>query len=218
MLKSLDRSREGIELVAVRERGDIMLATVFVAEGKLQDLERLIQSYRDEDDARYGQAKNKKLIESISAIRHAALESFWTDDASLLPATGMANWWEVWLRVGEDRDEITTMFSHQAQLGGLRVEPWHINFTDRTVILAFGTPEQMSLSAELLDCLAELRLAKDRPDFFMSLKSHEQAEWIDDLLGRSNIKKAPCPRSAFSTRVSTMDIHYCELVLKIKTD
>src|SRR5712692_9807722 len=30
MLKSLDRVREGIELVAVRERGDIMLATVFV--------------------------------------------------------------------------------------------------------------------------------------------------------------------------------------------
>lgn len=42
MLKSLDRVREGIELLAVRERGDAMLATVFVAEGKLRNLERLI--------------------------------------------------------------------------------------------------------------------------------------------------------------------------------
>lgn len=184
MLKSLDRSRDGIELVAVRERGDTMLATVFVAEGKLQNLERLIRTYRDEDDVRYGQPKNKKLIESISGIRQAALESFWTDDEDLLPGAGTAVWWEVWLRVGQNRNDITTTFSHQAERAGMRVQPWQINFTDRTVVLAFATPEQMSQSVELLDCLAELRLAKDRPDFFMSLNAHEQADWIADLLGR----------------------------------
>jgi hypothetical protein len=193
MLKSLDRTREGIELVAVRERGDIMLATVFVAEGKLQNLERLIRAYRDEDDVRYGQAKNKKLIESISGIRRAALESFWTDDEGLLPATGTAIWWEVWLRVGQDRDEITTVFSQQALSGGLQVQPWEIKFTDRTVVLAFGTPEQMSQSVELLDCLAELRLAKDRPEFFMSLDAREQAEWIADLLGRIEQRDGDLP-------------------------
>jgi len=184
MLKSLDRNRQGIELVAVRERGNVMLATVFVAEGKLQVLERLIRTYRDEDDARYGRAKNRKLIESISGIRQAALESFWTDNDDLLPTPGQVIWWEVWLRVGLDREYINATFNQQAQVTGIRVEPWKIDFTDRTVILAFASPEQMSQSVELLDCLAELRLAKERPDFFMSLDAREQAEWTADLLNR----------------------------------
>ncbi len=193
MLKSLDRSREGIELVAVRERADIMLATVFVAEGKLQSLERLIRSYRDEEDPRYGQAKNKKLVESIAGIRQAVLESFWTDDEGLLPATETAIWWEVWLRVGQDRDEIIAIFSQQADRAGMLVQPWQIKFTDRTVVLAFATPEQMSQSVELLDCLAELRLAKERPDFFTSLDSQEQAEWIADLIGRVERSEGDLP-------------------------
>jgi hypothetical protein len=184
MLKSLDRTREGIELVAVRERGDIMLATVFVGEGKLQNLERLISAYRNEDDARYGQAKNRKLVESISEIRRAALESFWTDDDTLLPASGTAIWWEVWLRAGLDRDTSTLRFRQHAAGAEIRVHAWQVKFTDRTVLLALATPEQMSQSVERLDCIAELRLAKERPEFFMGLDAHEQAAWVEDLVAR----------------------------------
>ena len=184
MLKSLDRARDGIELMAVRERGDIMLATVFVAEGRLQKLERLIGAYRNEDDARYGQPKNRKLVESISEIRMAVLESFWTDDDALLPASGTPIWWEVWLRVGTARDEIDSAFVEHAGVAGIRLQEWRIRFADRTVLLAFATPEQMSQSVELLDCVAELRLAKERPEFFMGLEAHEQAEWVQDLLSR----------------------------------
>jgi Subtilase family len=184
MLKSLDRTRDGIELVAVRERGDIMLATVFVGEGRLQRLERLIRAYRDEDDARYGQAKNRTLVESISEIRMAALESFWTDDDDLLPASGAAIWWEVWLRTGNDRDKIDSVFVEHAEGANIRVQGWRIRFADRTVLLAQATPEQMSQSVELLDCVAELRLAKERPEFFMGLDANEQADWVQDLLAR----------------------------------
>jgi Subtilase family len=184
MLKSLDRTREGIELVAVRERGDMMLATVFVAEGKLQNLEGLISAYRNEDTARSGQAKNRMLVESISEIRLAALESFWTDDASLLPASGTAVWWEIWLRVGSDRDSTTSVFLRHAEISDIRVHAWRIKFADRTVLLGRATPEQMSRSVELLDCVAELRLAKERPEFFMGLDAHEQAAWVEDLVAR----------------------------------
>lgn len=184
MLKSLDRTRDGIELVAVRERGDIMFATVFVAEGKLQNLERLIRRYRDEDDARSGRPKNRTLVESISEIRMAALESFWTDDDALLPESGSVIWWEVWLRIGSDRDEIDSVFVEYARDAGIRIQSWRIHFADRTVLLALATPEQMSQSVELLDCLAELRLAKERPEFFMGLEAREQAEWVEDLRAR----------------------------------
>jgi hypothetical protein len=184
MLKSLDRTREGIELVAVRERGGAMLATVFVAEGKLQNLERLIRAYRDEDDPRSGKAKNRKLVESISQIRKAALGSFWTDDEALLPQSGKAIWWEVWLRAGEDPAKITSLFMEHAEKVDISVRGDPIRFRDRTVLLAFGTPEQLSQSVELLDCVAELRLAKERPEFFTGLQVHEQAEWVADLRGR----------------------------------
>jgi hypothetical protein len=184
MLKSLDRTLDGIELVAVRERGDIMLATVFVAEGKLQKLERLIGAYRNEDDARYGQPKNRKLVESISEIRMAVLESFWTDDDALLPASGLAIWWEVWLRVGNDRDQIDSVFVENARAAEIQVQGSRIKFADRTVLLALATSEQMRQSVELLDCVAELRLAKERPEFFMGLEAREQADWVNDLLAR----------------------------------
>lgn len=187
MLKSLDRVREGIELVAVRERGDVMLATVFVADGKLQNFERLIFAYRDEDDPRWGRAKNRKLVESIAQIRQAAVESFWTDDESLLPDSGRKIWWEVWLRVGGDRDSIETAFRAHASEVGIQVQDGRICFADRSVLLGFGTPEQMSQSVELLDCVAELRLAKERPDFFVGLTPREQADWIEELRERLDL-------------------------------
>ncbi|MBZ0144628.1 MAG: S8 family peptidase [Rhodocyclaceae bacterium] len=183
MLKSLDRARDGIELLAVRERGDTMIATVYIVEGQLAKLERLIVAYETET-TRFGKPKNKKLVESISEIRLAVLESFWTDEEALLPASGTPIWWEVWLRVGGDRDAIDTEFTRHAATAGIRTEAWRIRFADRTVLLAFGTPEQMSKSIELLDCVAELRRAKERPEFFMGLDAQEQAAWADDLLAR----------------------------------
>jgi hypothetical protein len=75
----------------------------------------------------------------------------------------------------------------------MRVQPWQIQFTDRTVVLAYATREQMSRSAELLDCLAELRLAKERPDFFMSLDTREQADWAADLLRRIDRRDGDLP-------------------------
>lgn len=183
MLKSLDRARDGMELLAVRERGDTMLATVYIVEGQLAKLERLIVAYETET-TRFGKPKNKKLVESISEIRLAVLESFWTDEEAQLPASGTPIWWEVWLRVGSDRDAIDAEFTRHAATAGIRTEAWRIRFADRTVLLAFGTPEQMSRSIELLDCVAELRRAKERPEFFMGLDAQEQAEWADDLLAR----------------------------------
>lgn len=184
-LRSLDRTNTSppIELVAVRELGRSMLATVFVPDGKLEILERLVTRYRDEETPK-GQSKNKNLIESVAEIRHAAIRSFWTDDAKLFPDVRKPAWWEVWLRVGQDREEITATFESYAESIGIRMQERRIRFSDRTVLLVLATREQMSQSVELLDCIAELRLAKDHPEFFMDQRPSEQAEWIADLLGR----------------------------------
>ena len=160
-----------------------MVATVFVPEGKLKSLEKVIAKYRDED-TRKERPWNRNFVESITRIRQAAIESFWTDDPKLFPKVQKPAWWEVWLRVGQDRDEITATFESYAESIGIRMQKRRIKFSDRTVLLVLATREQMSQSVELLDCIAELRLAKDHPEFFMDQHSSEQAEWIDDLLDR----------------------------------
>ena len=184
-LGSLERTREGIELLAVREREGAMLATVLVPEGKLQNLERLITAYRDVDLEGSGQPKNKKLVESVADLRRAALESFWTDEGSLFPQPGTLSWWEVWLRAGQEIAEAEADFRRIADAAGIEVKKTWLKFADRIVLLAVATPEQMTGSVELLDCIAELRLAKDGPEFFMRLDTREQADWIGDLLGRT---------------------------------
>ena len=174
---SLDRARDGLELVAVQEQADRTFATVFVPDGKLGALVHLVEQYANEDDPRYGRPKNRTLVESISHIRRAALDAFWTDDPDAFPSEGKSAWWEVWLRGGKDEDRVLE-FRQLATAQGLRVEEEEITFVDRTVVLAFGTGEQMSTSVELLDCVAEIRLAKETASFFTE-RAYEQRQWVD---------------------------------------
>ena len=97
------------------------------------------------------------------------------------------------MRGGDDREEIVKVFSTLATQLSMRVQDRQIRLTDRTVMLSFGTPEQMSQSIELLDCVAELRLAKERPEFFMALSAHEQAGWIDELRSRTQHADGDAP-------------------------
>lgn len=177
-LQSLDRDRGKIELVAVRQTTDRIFATVLVPEGGLGQLFTLVEDYATKDDPRYGKPKNRRLVETVSYLRHAALEAFWTDDVALLPSPGQAAWWEVWLRGGDDPDAIRTDFVSHAQKLGLRVGDQWLSFPDRSIGLAFGSREQMAASVELLDCIAELRLAKESAGFFTS-KSCDRREWVD---------------------------------------
>ncbi len=98
-----------------------MVATVFVPEGKLKSLENVIAKYRDEDTKKE-RPWNQDFVESIARIRQAAIESFWTDDARLFPNVQKPAWWAVWLRVGQDRDEITATFESYAESIGIRIQ------------------------------------------------------------------------------------------------
>lgn len=182
-LKSLDATSRGIELMATRTTpADVTYATVYVPTGQLGYFEKKVDAYLTQLVKRSGEPKNKALVESIAEIRLAVLECFWTDDITLLPPSGKAIWWEVWLR-GEDDDSLAKFRAH-AQEEQLQVGDKHLRFPDRLVVLAYGTREQMTGSIELLDVLAELRLAKEMPATFMQMGANEQAEWARDLADR----------------------------------
>lgn len=179
--ESLERSRQGIELLSIKKVEGRTLATVFVAEGQLTHFWNLLTAYRDQVTSR-GEPKHKDLIEGVSDIHLAVLDALWTDDREVLPTTEDPIWWEVWLRVGEQRGETLAYFEAHAERIGLTVGTERSNFPDRTVVLVRGSRSQMARSINLLNCIAELRKAKDTADFFTEMAPPEQAEWVHAAL------------------------------------
>ena len=186
--ESLARERSGIELLNVRREGDATHATVFVPDGKLAHFEKLVREYLSEKRGAKNQLlDHRALIDTIKEIRKASLRALWTDDPTVFPSEdNLPFWWEVWLPVRGDRDGVIHAFRSTAEAEGMRVAAGEVRFLERTVLLAFATPEQMRRSAALINVIAELRRAKETAEFFDGLPPSEQAEWLQELLGRTD--------------------------------
>ncbi len=188
-LKSLDRRGSGIELLAVKDRGNTVVATVFVPEGALAQFEKLVSDYQSKLDGRSGGPKNENLVANIASIRRAVLESLWTEQDAV-PTGTQPLWWEVWLR---NDDEALEQFRTFGDEVGLRLGHRTLHFPDRIVILAFGSPEQISQSVDLLDCMAELRRAKHLASFFTGLPPREQRDWMAQLADNIEVDPEEAP-------------------------
>ena len=181
--ESLEFRPSGIELLAVKDHNGVTFATVFVPEGKLSIFINKIEKYRSELTAK-GKFRNKDLVESIADIRVASIKSLWTDAYDLFPGLAQSIWWEVWLRRGPNGDSTLSFFREESLKQGLRVGAEDITFPDRYVLLAYGNIEQMSRSLRLLNCIAELRKAKENPEVFTSMTPKEQREWVAEAKDR----------------------------------
>jgi hypothetical protein len=195
--ESLPDQRAGIELVAVKKiinlspaqeenTQPIIVATVFVPDGKLEHFQKKIKQYLEED-TKIGNPKNQALIESIERIGLAKLKDLWTDSDDLFPDEDETIWWEAWLRVGqgeEQRQQILKKIREQAEAAQLELSSNELPFLENTVVLIKGSPHQLSESLFLLDALAEVRKAKETADFFVNLHPQEAAEWIQDAIQR----------------------------------
>ncbi len=179
---------KGIELLSVQERDNkAVLANVFVPDGQLQHFERLVTEYLDEKTDRNGKPRdNKTLLNTIGGIRAAAIQGLWTDSPELLPAdTQEAFWWEVWLRRGSDADASTVEdFRRLAAMSQCQVSEAVVDFPERSVVVMYGSQQQLAQSVMALNCVAELRRAKDTAEFFVGLGGAEQQQWTNDLLAR----------------------------------
>jgi hypothetical protein len=65
------------------------------------------------------------------------------------------------LPVRGDRDAVLADFRKLAALAQCQVSEHHINFPERTVVLMYGSQQQFSTSVMTLNCVAELRRAKE---------------------------------------------------------
>jgi hypothetical protein len=188
-VESLERSRHGIELRNVRVDGGITLATVFVPDGKLGVFLKLIESYLTKDTEK-GRPKHSTLVDSISEIRLAALESFWTDPRPLFPGPGQSIWWEIWLRGGR---ETFDAFVVAGRAAGLLVDERSLPFPERVVALAYATAEDLSRLMPLLENLAELRRGAKSAASVRRLPRQDQKSLLDGLLRRVEFPPLAAP-------------------------
>lgn len=178
-----------IELLSVRKDGEATIANVFVPDGKLAHFEKYIKEYLEEKKNAAGTAADhRKLIDAIQTIRTAELQALWTDEADVFPGSvDDVIWWEVWLPVRSDRNAVVADFRKLATHAECVVSDRQVSFPERTVLLLNGSRRQMTQSALLLNCVAELRRAKDTAEFFDRMGLPEQREWMDEALRRISI-------------------------------
>ena len=179
--ENLGDKRKKIELVAVKpssDQEDTVKATVFVPESAIEFFEKKVEQYRDEETTK-GNPKNAPLITRLENVEIGTVQSLFTDDPALFPQNGQAIWWEVWLRRGQLED-----FQTIAQRLDILTK-YHIHFPEKTVTLAMANVEKIQQVLQNSDTVAELRIAKDTPSFFLDMKLIEKEEWVEDLWNRT---------------------------------
>lgn len=178
--------RKKIEVLSVRTEGNTTYANVFVPDGKLAHFEKYVADYLAERKKSNGHAlDHRALLDTIQAIRTAEIRALWTDDPALLPQDAAESiWWEVWLPVRADRHAVLADFRKLAALANCQVSEHHISFPERSVVLMYGSQQQFAASVLTLNCVAELRRAKETAEFFDGMTPAEQQEWSEETLAR----------------------------------
>jgi hypothetical protein len=190
----LDLAGSNIELLSVKqdEEGKTV-ATVYVPDDKIQIFLSKIDRYLTTETPG-GKPRERNLVESVANIRSATLKSFWTDTEDLFPEDGEAIWWEVWLTTFfASFDVVVSRFQRCAEVTEIELQEEVLKLRDRAVLLAYGTEEQLSKSAELLGFMAEVRKAKATTEEITGLPPFQQGEWIDDFLDRVQPAPADAP-------------------------
>lgn len=197
-LEGLEDKKAKIALVAVNEvRQDgvegakpVQQATVFVPDGAITTFLNKFESYATEKTKK-GEPKQSDLVDRMAGIRLATLRAFWTDEMSAYPKDDEIIWWEVWLRRRDGR-ELERLMVYSAQ-AGFEVGRRRLEFDERLVVLARASARQLSHAIDVLDDLAELRMAKETAAFFDHLKVVEQVDWVRDLHERLTMAPDDAP-------------------------
>lgn len=201
MVDKLERKgRFPIELVSVQPKDEhFVAATVFVPQSQREYYLGKVQAYETQDNVREKtlddgsvvetrKPKNERLVASIETARLAVARSFYTDAIELFPAANVKAWWEVWLRKGTRQQ-----FEAAAQALELPLRDTVLEFAEREVRIVHATAEDLGRIIANTEAVAELRMARDTPGFFMGMDGAEQHLWSDELADRLEVCDADAP-------------------------
>lgn len=186
VVKSLESLQAGIRLLNVTTEGEgdrvRSIATVYIPYEKRSYFVNKIQAYATENYRDTANPKNAKLVNSISAIRHAVLESFWLpEERQGIPGDTPA-WVEVWLRT--DGDDVVSGF--EALLSQLEIQSSEglLRFPERAVKLILANRQQLQQLIGISDDIAEFRVAKEVATFYVEMSNQEQAQVLQAFARR----------------------------------
>lgn len=195
--ESLDVTRSGIELLNVRTMPNgTVIAAVFVPDGKLKTFLKRVEDYAEKQtkprkEGGQSRPKNEDLVANIADIRVAAFEALWTDTLPM-PALAEDTTWEVWLRKSDELDHLARLRA-VALKHDLTIREEVIDFIDRKIVLVHGKGQDLAGCNDLINAIAELRLAKITADLFTGMDASEQGGWVADLAGRLQPPQAGAP-------------------------
>jgi hypothetical protein len=194
-LDSLDT--RDFSLRSVVRLNDVAVAVVFVPEARRHVFEQKARAYLSpKHDSKKGQPKNRNLIDSISDIRLANLEAFFTDGEPPPGDRDEPIWWEVWLKAPPNQGLVPLQTVREfAERVGAQTGATALHFYELTVSLIKCSVAQLEQAIELISTLAELRRAKQTPAPFLTLRPTEQrelAESISQRLRQNDTETAVC--------------------------
>lgn len=186
-VQSLENLRTGIRLMNVRREGEgdqaRIVATVYIPHDQRGYFLRKIQQYATLEVRNSATPRNANLINSVSHIRQAVLESFWRpDERAQIPRDEQA-WIEVWL--SSDQDETISAFEGVLQTLEIASAGGVLKFPERSVKLVLANRRQLQALIEASDSIAECRAARELATFFVAMPNRAQVERAQALLGRT---------------------------------
>ena len=195
---SLDAS--GLTLLRVAETPDPggaeERATVFATAKGIEKLRKKVEQFRTEDtpdrekdgEIVPGRPKNADLVQSVAAITEAGLRALWRSPPGKFPAADVAPVWEVWLE-----PEMTEAFVAAAPNYGVTVGADRLEFPEDIVVIAEADRNQLAQAVRRLGGVRALAAPTITADFFDGLPVAEQAQWVDELAGRTTYTDNPDP-------------------------
>ncbi len=190
--QSLEDMRYGIRLLNIREEKNtedktIIRATVSIPKDKINKFVNKIDEYNQTVSSET-KTKNEELVNSIEDIKLAILQSFWSDNISLIPEEGASDWCEIWLLDQNTEPSIENQFFQFCARNNIEYrEDEILSFPERKIVLVKADRAILTNIINSFTGIAEIRLSKTPTRFWLDLDNRNQIEWGLDLLSRLNI-------------------------------
>jgi hypothetical protein len=124
--------------------------------------------------------KNADLANSVDTFAQAGLRELWRHPNKPFPLSAGPIPWEVWLEPEE-----VDQFVARAVKEGLTVYPDRLEFPEDTVVLVEGDICQMARAAIGTGSVRSVSPPGVPIDFVDGFEAEEQADWLQDVLGRT---------------------------------
>ncbi len=154
-------------------------AMVFATAKGVAKLRRKVEDFADKE-RESGRPHNADLIQSIGAIVEAGLRALWRSPPDKFPNHDGTCPWEVWL----DKNRAQAFVAGAPQFG-VEVGADRLEFPEDIVIIATATRDALALVVRRLAGVRALAAPTVTAEHFDAMDPEEQADWVDNLLGRA---------------------------------